>query len=719
MTPSRLSALGRRPMFAIGAVISMVATVIVLPGAVSAASAADTPPPEYQVTVAARHCDSYADVTANRARNSLQETFSPLGADSPYPGAFPVSPAAEDSNPAQRDHCTPLPAWKFTLGTGLLGGSATNLSVVTGANGDATTVAGPIHALGADGSWDGSSTIAGAQTFTLTSSQAQLAQRASGLWIQGGVPSPRADNEGQLNGQQATYAFASLRCAVDALNGDNVEYIQYTNGAKHVYCFAYYVDKTETGTITIKKQTTNNDTATQFSFGSNVEFGNNGDISLKGGQSSADYVRAVTGSGDAPWFFQEKNLPTGWSLKDLSCTTTAAKPSTWTVDGTKVSISLTKGDHVLCTFTNTKDGTLVVHKSAVNGSSTQFPFLVDGKPVNITGNTSKTFTYDNLSSAGVTVPVTEGALPEGWVQKGTASCTVNGGEAPQFTSGSGVNAVVKPGQTVDCYFTNEFAEDSLGTGEVTVVKHITGGTAPAAGFPIDVTKAGLNGGTDTTDTLRFSTDGQSSTVIVHAPTTGRAVTVEEQANPAGWTLTAAVCELTAVDQEGSEPAVGATVTGTNALGLTVKPGQHWTCDYTNDRDTATLVLHKASGSVDGTFLIAPVVDGTPDLDVALATSDGTATSSAITIPVDGTTTIGARETNQATWHLTDAYCTVNGGAAQRPDTRAPAVRRSTSSWRPRRPRLLRRGQGALHRGARGRVRTARGPARRGGRNNAP
>ena len=685
MTSSRLAELGRRPMFAIGAVISMVATVVVLPGAASAASASDTAQSDYQVTVAARYCADYTDVTANQARNSLQETFSPLGADSPYPGAFPVNPVAENSNPAQRDHCTPLPAWKFTLGTGLNGGSATNLSVVTGVNGDATTVAGPIHALGADGKWDGSSTIEGAQTFTLSATQAQLAQRASGLWIQGGVPSPRANNEGQLNGQQNKYAFASLRCAVDALNGDNVEYIQYKNGAKHAYCFAYYVDKTDYGTITIKKQTTNDDTSTLFHFGSNVEFGNNGDISLKGGQSSAGYVRAVTASGDAPWFFTEKNIPAGWSLKGITCKSEPvnpnkpATPSTWTVDGAKVSISLTKGDHVTCTYTDTKDGTLVVHKAAVNVSSTQFPFLVDSKSVNITGNTSKSFTYDNLSSAGVTVRVTEDKLPEGWAQKGDASCTVNGVDAPGFTSssGSGVDAVVKPGQTVDCYFTNEFREDILGTGEVTVVKHVTGGTAPQAGFPIDVTKAGLNGAPDTTDTLHLTTAEPSSSVMVGAPVAGRAVTVEEQANPAGWTLTAAVCELTSVDQEGSEPAVGTQVTGKNALDLTVKPGQHWTCDYTNDRDVATLVLHKDSGSVDGTFLIAPVVDGKADLNVALATSDGTATSSAITIPVDGTTTIGARETNQATWHLTDAYCTVNGGAAQRPDATFPALDESS------------------------------------------
>jgi LPXTG-motif cell wall-anchored protein len=105
----------------------------------------------------------------------------------------------------------------------------------------------------------------------------------------------------------------------------------------------------------------------------------------------------------------------------------------------------------------------------------------------------------------------------------------------------------------------------------------------------------------------------------------------------------------------------------------VAPGQHWTCDYTNTRDTATLVLHKASIGGDGTFAIAPVVDGTVGTAVPLTTVDGSVASAAITIPVDGTTTVGAREGDLAGWSLTDAYCTVNGGAVVRPDATFPLV----------------------------------------------
>ena len=44
------------------------------------------------------------------------------------------------------------------------------------------------------------------------------------------------------NGQYpGKFGFGALRCAVDVLNGDNVEWIGYPTGAKHVFCYAYYV----------------------------------------------------------------------------------------------------------------------------------------------------------------------------------------------------------------------------------------------------------------------------------------------------------------------------------------------------------------------------------------------------------------------------------------------------------------------------------------------
>ena len=51
------------------------------------------------------------------------------------------------------------------------------------------------------------------------------------------------------------YGFGALRCAVDNLNGDNVEWIAYPSGAAHVFCYAYYVKPPPTaGAIIVRKE---------------------------------------------------------------------------------------------------------------------------------------------------------------------------------------------------------------------------------------------------------------------------------------------------------------------------------------------------------------------------------------------------------------------------------------------------------------------------------
>ena len=95
--------------------------------------------------------------------------------------------------------------------------------------------------------------IAGATTIELSSEQAKLAAKSSSLWIQGGTPTDPV-----LAGVPAfadQFGFGALRCAIDNLNGDNVEWIQYPAGGRHVYCYAYYVTPPPTsGTIVIRKQ---------------------------------------------------------------------------------------------------------------------------------------------------------------------------------------------------------------------------------------------------------------------------------------------------------------------------------------------------------------------------------------------------------------------------------------------------------------------------------
>src|ERR1700709_2699102 len=90
------------------------------------------------VTFAARYCPTYAAINANEARNNIQESLQPLGANTPYGPNAPMDPVGERTN---QPLCRPLAGWKFTLGTGYesraVPGPWGNLSKGTGAYADA------------------------------------------------------------------------------------------------------------------------------------------------------------------------------------------------------------------------------------------------------------------------------------------------------------------------------------------------------------------------------------------------------------------------------------------------------------------------------------------------------------------------------------------------------------------------------------------------------
>ena len=68
-------------------------------------------------------------------------------------------------------------------------------------------------------------------------------------------PGRHADRSGARPGStRAQYGFGALRCAIDNLNGDNVEWIAVPAGP-HVFCYAYYVTPPPTsGTIIVRKE---------------------------------------------------------------------------------------------------------------------------------------------------------------------------------------------------------------------------------------------------------------------------------------------------------------------------------------------------------------------------------------------------------------------------------------------------------------------------------
>ena len=171
------------------------------------------------------------------------------------------------------------------------------------------------------------------------------------------------------------YGFAALRCAIDNLNGDNVEWIGYPSGASHVFCYAYYVKPPPTsGTIVITKAVSSPAGATHtFSFGGNVSFNADGTFDLavqNGSPASMTFYRAETGQNDQPWSVQEL-VPPGWFLSSLACTSHTGKSTTTTsVETATATITLAPGDTVTCTYTDSETpppSALTLTKTTIGG----------------------------------------------------------------------------------------------------------------------------------------------------------------------------------------------------------------------------------------------------------------------------------------------------------------------------------------------------------------
>ena len=441
--------------------------------------------PQYSVTMVARVCPAYTDVFANRARNNIMESLQDLGPDTPYTNFVAVDPAVEDGD-APQTACKPLPNWTFAFGNGIaLNAAGTNLSYVTGTssvNNRQVTTQASTPLLDTNGNPTGQQ-IAGATTFTLTSAELTLAGQGN-LWAMGGTPSQ------PLNGQGEQYGFAALRCAMDNLNGDNVEWIGFPSGMSHVFCFAFYVQPPPTGgTIVIKKSLAEALPAPQtFDFAGSVSYNPGGafSVTVPADATSAQetFIRGETGS-NAPWTAAE-TIPDGFQLVGLSCASESGG-STITYSGNdpnstvpggndQVNISLAAGDTVTCTFTNglapPPTGTGEINKQIATA---------DGRPIP-SGVLPQSFGYtvtsptDTVSTVDVTVQPGDqnagtGTIPGltagqwtvaenlpapapgwKWAWEGTVCITTGG--TPQDGTGPTVMVTVPSGGGASCTFTN-------------------------------------------------------------------------------------------------------------------------------------------------------------------------------------------------------------------------------------------------------------------------
>jgi hypothetical protein len=179
----------------------------------------------FWVTLAARVCPSYTDISANKSRNNLMESLRNLGPDTPYVGPLASSLVVPEIEQLSQPNCKPLPGWQFRLGTGVapnpVDGTWGSLSVVSEPYTAIDLTTQPAIYDRDDDGTQTTETIAGATEVELTADQLALAQ-AGALWIQGGT-----ETDPVLDAQYpSAYGFGALRCATDNVNGDNVEYIE-------------------------------------------------------------------------------------------------------------------------------------------------------------------------------------------------------------------------------------------------------------------------------------------------------------------------------------------------------------------------------------------------------------------------------------------------------------------------------------------------------------
>jgi uncharacterized protein DUF11 len=315
-----------------------------------------------QVTIAARVCPSYAAITANEARNNIQESLQNLGVNTPYKPNDAMDPDVEAAN---QPLCSAIAGWHFILGTGIsapkLAGVWGSLSQVSGAYPTDVTTRDSTPLLSTLGV-DTGRTISGAVTITLTDAQSDRASSGN-LWIMGGTSAAPV-------GDPDRYAFGALRCGVDNLNGDNVEYISVPTPSTHAFCFAYYVSPSpKSGTIVVRKRI-EVPPGSPVPQTSSVRF--TGNISYTPdpkdpSNPAKNYFDVTSGLTDAAttagqatfyraqgqtWSFTESAVPPGTTFGNVNCTRTGGSTVTLDQVNRAASVVLTPGDVVTCTFTN-------------------------------------------------------------------------------------------------------------------------------------------------------------------------------------------------------------------------------------------------------------------------------------------------------------------------------------------------------------------------------
>jgi CSLREA domain-containing protein len=227
--------------------------------------------------------------------------------------------------------------------------------------------------------------------------------------------------------------------------------------------------------------------------------------------------------------------------------------------GTSITFTLNAGESVTCTFTNSKNGTIIVEKQTEPDGDPQ-TFSFSGTASGIIGD-GQQITVNNLAPGKYTSTET---VPSGWTLTSIVCDDAN--SAGNLTTKT-ATFTLDPGETVTCTFTNA----KVTTGSITIVKDAVpndpqdfaftgsgpGGFNFSGGFSLD------DDGNGTLPNSRTFSNLSSGIYMV------------AEAAATGWNLTGLVC---------ADPDNGTTVSlSTRQATIDLDVGETITCTFTNTK----------------------------------------------------------------------------------------------------------------------------------------
>ena len=326
-----------------------------------------------------------------------------------------------------------------------------------------------------------------------------------------------------------------------------------------------------------------------------------------------------------------ETVPSGWDLTNRQCVLTGtATPKSFASISNGVSVDLTAGEDVTCTFTNTQQVQLHIKKVTVpSGSAQSFSFTPSGY------GSAFNLTDGQTNDSGYLTPGTYGAaetVPTGWDLTNRVCVLTGTATAKSFTpTTNGVSVALAAGENVTCTFTNTQRAQLH-------IKKVTDPSGDPQSFGFTPSNYGS----------AFSlSDGQTNDSGYLVPGTyGATETV-----PTGWNLSNRACVLTgtATPHAFSSP--------TNGVSVALAAGEDVTCTFTNTKK-AVLHIKKVTVPSGDAQSFAFTTSG---YGSGFSLSDGQTNDSGVLDPG----TYGADETVPGGWDLTNRACVLTGTATSK------------------------------------------------------